>query len=93
MHRVLRQDEAFAQNSDALLQEHDQLLVELVDNKRQTLQSLQGELDVIVPALSQLEARVVETKHRIADRMDSTGSQRACTTTRPPEAVMFLARC
>lgn len=76
MHRVLRQDEAFAQNSDALLQEHDQLLLELVDNKRQTLQSLQGELDVIVPALSQLEARVVETKHRIADRMDSTGSQR-----------------
>ncbi|CAK0910130.1 unnamed protein product [Prorocentrum cordatum] len=34
MHRVLRQDEAFAQSSDALLQEHDQLLLELVDNKR-----------------------------------------------------------
>merc|ERR1719437_169020 len=76
MHRVLRQDVAFAQNSDALLQEHDQLLLELVDNKRRTLQSLQCELDVVVPALSQLEARVVETKHRIADRMDSTGSQR-----------------
>jgi len=75
MHRVLRQDEALVQSSDALAQEHDQLLLELVDNKRQTLQSLQGELDVIVPALSQLEARVVETKHRIADRMDSASSQ------------------
>lgn len=75
MHRVLRQDEALVQSSDALVQEHDQLLLELVDNKRQTLQSLQGELDVIVPALSQLEARVVETKHRIADRMDSASSQ------------------
>jgi len=47
------------------------LMQSLVDNKKLSLVSLQGQLDMSIPALSQLQASVAETKQRISYRTDS----------------------
>jgi chromosome segregation ATPase len=47
------------------------LLQSLVDNKKLSLVSLQGQLEVSIPVLSQLQASVAETKQRISYRTDS----------------------
>jgi len=54
--------------------EDARLLKALLQNKQQTLTSLQGELEVILPALSQLQANVAETKRRLADRQGSANT-------------------
>jgi chromosome segregation ATPase len=56
--------------------EDARLLKALLQNKQQTLTSLQGELEVILPALSQLQANVAETKRRLADRQGSANTGR-----------------
>jgi hypothetical protein len=48
-----------------------QLLQSLVDNKKLSLDSLQGQLEVSIPVLSQLQSSVAETKQRISYRTDS----------------------
>lgn len=47
------------------------VLASLVDNKQLSLASLQGELEVAVPVLAQLQASVAETKQRISYRTES----------------------
>jgi len=47
------------------------LLTSLVENKQLSLSSLQGELEVSVPVLAQLQATVAETKQRISYRTES----------------------
>merc|ERR1719181_616456 len=47
------------------------LLSSLAENKELSLASLQGELEVSVPVLAQLQASVAETKQRISYRTDS----------------------
>lgn len=48
-----------------------ELLASLVENKQLSLASLQGELEVAVPVLAQLQASVAETKQRISYRTES----------------------
>jgi len=47
------------------------LLASLVENKQLSLASLQGELEVAVPVLAQLQANVAETKQRISYRTET----------------------
>jgi len=47
------------------------LLQSLVDNKKLSLVSLQGQLEISIPVLSQLQASVAEMKQRISYRTDS----------------------
>jgi len=47
------------------------LLTSLVENKRLSLASLQGELEVAVPVLAQLQANIAETKQRVSYRTES----------------------
>ena len=56
---------------DAVKNTH-RLLTALVQNKKQTLLSLQGELQVVLPTLAQMEARLAETQRRYVDRNEST---------------------
>lgn len=51
------------------------LLTMLVQNKKQTLTSLQGELQVVLPTLAQLQARLAETQRRYVDRNESATVQ------------------
>mmetsp|Transcript_99706 Transcript_99706/g.249983 ORF Transcript_99706/g.249983 Transcript_99706/m.249983 type:complete len:395 (-) Transcript_99706:407-1591(-) len=44
----------------------------LADNKQQTLNSLQGELGVLLPALTVMQARASESKQRLEDHSRST---------------------
>merc|ERR1712224_391250 len=50
------------------------LLQSLAENKKLSLASLQGELEVAVPVLAQLQANVAETKQRISYRSESVGA-------------------
>jgi hypothetical protein len=49
-------------------------LTDLLESRQQTLVSLQGELDALLPALSELEAQSAETKRRIEDQSSLTSS-------------------
>lgn len=56
---------------DAVKNTH-RLLTALVQNKKQTLLSLQGELQVVLPTLAQMQARLAETQRRYVDRNESS---------------------
>mmetsp|Transcript_29582 Transcript_29582/g.75325 ORF Transcript_29582/g.75325 Transcript_29582/m.75325 type:complete len:619 (-) Transcript_29582:63-1919(-) len=60
---------------DASVQDTDRLLLSLVQNKKQTLLSLQGELQVVLPTLAQMQAQLAETQRRFVDRNESTAVQ------------------
>lgn len=50
------------------------VLSALVENKQLSLKSLQGELEVAVPVLAQLQANVAESKQRISYRTESAAT-------------------
>lgn len=50
------------------------LLASLAENKKLSLASLEGELEVAVPVLAQLQAGIAETKQRISYRTDSVSA-------------------
>lgn len=52
------------------------LLAALLDNKQLSLSSLQGELEVAVPVLAQLQANVAETKQRISYRSQTLSASK-----------------
>jgi hypothetical protein len=56
------------------------LLSDLVDNKQQTLSSLQGELEAVLPMLAQLQENVAEVKRQITDRGDSIDAAKGFDT-------------
>jgi chromosome segregation ATPase len=56
---------------DATHKADHSLLQALLDNKHLSLSSLQGELEVAVPVLAQLQANVAETKQRVSYRSES----------------------
>merc|ERR1719265_1062222 len=56
------------------------LLRGLVDNKQQGLVSLKGQLEVALPALAQLQAKVAEARERIEDRTESVSVSKDFTT-------------
>merc|ERR1719203_73956 len=58
-------------DGEGVPQADEHLLKILVQNKKQTLASLQGELEVVLPMLAQLQARAAETKRQLTDRHDS----------------------
>jgi len=57
-------------SEDAVKSTH-RLLMALVQNKKQTLLSLQGELQVVLPTLANMQARLAETQRRYVDRNES----------------------
>lgn len=52
---------------------------EMIENKKQSLTSLEGELEVVLLAHAQVQARAAEAKRRITDRDESAGSEEAFT--------------
>lgn len=56
------------------------LLGALVENKQKGLASLKGQLDVALPALAQLQAKVAETRERIQDRTDTVSASNDFST-------------
>mmetsp|Transcript_123573 Transcript_123573/g.218921 ORF Transcript_123573/g.218921 Transcript_123573/m.218921 type:complete len:662 (+) Transcript_123573:71-2056(+) len=56
------------------------LLRALVANKQQGLASLNGQLEVALPALAQLQAKVAEARERIQDRTDTVSASRDFST-------------
>jgi len=50
---------------------------ELIENKKQALTSLEGELEVVLLAHAQVQARAAEAKRRITDRDESAGAEEA----------------
>jgi len=50
---------------------------ELIENKKQSLTSLEGELEVVLLAHAQVQARAAEAKRRIADRDESAAAEEA----------------
>merc|ERR1719313_1403565 len=48
----------------------------LVENKQLSLSSLESQLDLAIPSLSQLQANIAETKQRIGYRSDSEEVQK-----------------
>jgi len=53
-----------------------QLLRAMVENKRQTLASLEGEEEVVLPMLAQLRARVAELRRELMDRKSTSAGRR-----------------
>jgi hypothetical protein len=72
---TIKQTQDMLQEGNRLTQQDGQarekLLRSLMENKKLSLSSLQGELEVAIPVLAQLEASVAETKQRISDRTQS----------------------
>mmetsp|Transcript_40590 Transcript_40590/g.130575 ORF Transcript_40590/g.130575 Transcript_40590/m.130575 type:complete len:632 (+) Transcript_40590:156-2051(+) len=58
----------------AQIQKNPHLTPAMAENKRQTLESLQGELRVMLPAFAQLQARSVEANRRLEDHLGSASS-------------------
>lgn len=52
---------------------------ELIENKKQSLTSLEGELEVVLLAHAQVQARAAEAKRRITDRDESAVAEEAFT--------------
>uniref|UniRef100_A0A7S1WWC2 Uncharacterized protein n=1 Tax=Alexandrium catenella TaxID=2925 RepID=A0A7S1WWC2_ALECA len=63
------------------LQADESLLESLVHNKQQTLAALEGEEEVVLPMLAQLQASVVEMRVQLADRSDSVARERRFAAT------------
>jgi len=61
---------------DATHKADPSLLEALLDNKQLSLSSLQGELEIAVPVLAQLQANVAETKQRISYRSQTLSASR-----------------
>jgi uncharacterized membrane-anchored protein YhcB (DUF1043 family) len=72
---TIKQTEGVFAEGDSLTQSSGgadvNLLQSLVDNKKLSLLSLQGQLEVSIPVLAQLQASVAEMKQRISYRTDS----------------------
>jgi len=49
----------------------------LLANKRRTLQSLEGQLEIVLVSVSQLQARVAETEHQATDSVDTIATGQA----------------
>jgi len=72
-HTIKQTDDMAKERSAEGDHKADSLLQSLKQNKQLSLSSLQGELEVAVPVLSQLQANVAETKQRISYRTESLG--------------------
>jgi len=74
-HTIKQTGDMLNERSSSLIQQSSKadtgVLNSLFENKKLSLASLQGQLQVAVPVLAQLQASVAETKQRISYRTDS----------------------
>lgn len=77
--KQVRTDIALVQHTLNQLQADKTTPVEMTENKQQTLNSLEGELGLLLPEIAMMEGRITELTQRLDDHVQSTARMKGFT--------------